>query len=197
MVRKRADTFLRAFGMSSAQAVAEIEEVERKYDLELLPRMRVVKNRKLTDYDQFEHDVRVGASIMSEYYEIFYCLEISIRRLVNETLAEAEDRPWWDTTRVSDPIRQEVKKNREREEKAGITPRSDDNLDYLTFGQLGELITSNFELFETILSSKSAVSRIMAQLNLLRAPIAHCCPLAEDEKERLELSVRDWFRILA
>jgi len=32
--------------------------------------------------------------------------------------------------------------------------------------------------------------------NLLRGPIAHCCPLAEDEKVRLDLTVKDWFRLM-
>jgi hypothetical protein len=35
----------------------------------------------------------------------------------------------------------------------------------------------------------------MASLNTLRAPIAHCSPLGEDEVVRLQLAVRDWFRL--
>jgi hypothetical protein len=35
----------------------------------------------------------------------------------------------------------------------------------------------------------------MANLNMLRGPIAHCSPLAEDEVLRLQLTVRDWFRL--
>ncbi len=36
----------------------------------------------------------------------------------------------------------------------------------------------------------------MTSLNMLRAPIAHCCPLAEDEIVRLRLTVKDWFRLM-
>jgi hypothetical protein len=68
-------------------------------------------------------------------------------------------------------------------------------LNYLTFGQLGQLITSNFDVFATVLTSKPAVSRVMSQLNLLRNPIAHCCKLSQDEADRLRLSVLDWFRL--
>lgn len=39
-----------------------------------------------------------------------------------------------------------------------------------------------------------AVERILSNLNTLRAPIAHCKALAEDEVERLHLGLRDWFR---
>jgi len=35
----------------------------------------------------------------------------------------------------------------------------------------------------------------MANLNTLRGPIAHCSPLAPDEVLRLQLTVRDWFRL--
>jgi hypothetical protein len=36
----------------------------------------------------------------------------------------------------------------------------------------------------------------MFSLNTLRGPIAHCGLLAEDEVDRLKLSVKDWFRLL-
>jgi hypothetical protein len=39
-----------------------------------------------------------------------------------------------------------------------------------------------------------ALERILGNLNTLRAPIAHCKALAEDEVTRLHLSLRDWFR---
>ncbi len=32
----------------------------------------------------------------------------------------------------------------------------------------------------------------MFSLNMLRGPIAHCCPLSEDEVDRLRLAVKDW-----
>ena len=36
----------------------------------------------------------------------------------------------------------------------------------------------------------------MTSLNQLRGPIAHCSPLAEDEVVRLELTVKDWSRLM-
>ena len=44
--------------------------------------------------------------------------------------------------------------------------------------------------------SQKAFSKIMTSLNTLRAPIAHCCILAEDEVVRLKLAVKDWFRLM-
>jgi hypothetical protein len=45
-------------------------------------------------------------------------------------------------------------------------------------------------------SSQKAFTKIMTSLNMLRGPIAHCCPLAEDEVVRLQLTVKDWFRLM-
>lgn len=181
--------------MSGVQTAVDLESVESEFDIELTPKRRSVAKRQLQDYDQFEVEIRKQALEMSQYYEVFYCLEVSIRQLVLNTLHDAEGGDWWLSDRVPDGFRTEVANLQKKDLESGITPRSENQLDYLTFGQLGQLITSNFDLFGAVLSSKPAVSRIMNQLNLLRNPIAHCCPLAEDEKERLGLTVRDWFRL--
>ncbi len=186
---------IRAFGMTGFQIRDDISKIERADSIRLIPRPRAEKVRKLEGYDQFEGSIRRDAAMMSEYYEIFYCLEVSIRQLVENILEEAEGVNWWCSSRVPDDFRSYVKKLQSDEANTEITTRSDRNIDYLTFGQLGKLITDNFDVFNAVLSSKRAVDRIMSQLNLLRNPIAHCGVLADDEKERLELTVRDWFRM--
>ena len=69
-------------------------------------------------------------------------------------------------------------------------------LDFTNFGELSQIIEKNWDLFGSILSSVRAVKKVLASLNTLRGPIAHCTPLAEDEVVRLQLSVRDWFRLM-
>jgi hypothetical protein len=90
----------------------------------------------------------------------------------------------------------DVKSNIQREIDGGVTRRSDAPVDYTTFGQLSVMITSNWSLFGTIFHSRRAVEKVMASLNMLRGPIARCCPLAEDEVLRLRLAVKDWLRII-
>jgi hypothetical protein len=77
-----------------------------------------------------------------------------------------------------------------------MTPRSPHPLDFTTFGELSDIIKSNWDVFGGIFTSVRAVEKVMASLNSLRGPIAHCSPLAEDEVLRLHLSVRDWFRLM-
>lgn len=132
---------------------------------------------------------------MAEQYELFYCLEQAIRKIITETLEDAEGANWWDA-KVGTDIQKDVAELKKREIDNSITPRSDRNIDYTTFGQLSVIITSNWQLFATIFKSQRAVQKVMASLNLLRGPIAHCCPLSEDEVDRLRLAVKDWFRMI-
>jgi hypothetical protein len=145
---------------------------------------------------QFSAAVRDNAVIMAEHYKLFYLLENDIRRLIDDTLNEDNKGPdWWDKY-APETSKAEYKANLQREQDAGFTPRSDDPLDYVTFGQLGEIIRANYSLFGGILSNQKAMGRVMFSLNNLRGPIAHCGVLAEDEVDRLKLAVKDWFRLL-
>jgi hypothetical protein len=142
-------------------------------------------------------EVRAEAAGMSGHYEVFYCLEKTIRSFVASTIEEAEkSSSWWQSSRVSPAIQTEVKSRIQKERDSAMTPRSSSELDYTTFGELGVIITSNWDIFGGLFNSRKAVERVLANLNSLRGPIAHCSPLAEDEALRLSLTVRDWFRLM-
>lgn len=148
-------------------------------------------------YPQFDAAVRCEASGMAKHYEVFYSLEKSIRTLVAETMEAAEKSiEWWSSARVPVAVKSEVASRIQKELDAGVTRRSLDELDYTTFGELSVIISSNWDVFGSLFSSKKAVEKVMASLNALRNPIAHCSPLAEDEQLRLQLTVRDWFRLM-
>ncbi|ENN84016.1 hypothetical protein RHSP_70973 [Rhizobium freirei PRF 81] len=145
--------------------------------------------------EQFSQEVRMNANKMAEYYKLFYMLENDIRKLIDDTLIEAHGVDWWDT-QSPNSAKEECKANQQRERDAGFTSRSDNELDYISFGQLGDIIRNNWDLFGGILSNQKALGRVMYSLNNLRGPIAHCGLLAEDEVDRLKLTVKDWFRLL-
>jgi len=194
----RPDGFIRAFGMSGLQISASMSRIERQYGLDLGHDQTSGKSRKATEYEQFEAALRSEASRMSEFYEVFYCLENSIRKLVADIMIEAEGADWWHSTRVDEKrIREPAAGRRRKEIDSGITPRSEHLIDYTTFGELSQLITDNWELFDPVFQSKTAVSNVSNQLNLLRGPIAHCNPTDELEQERLNLTVRTWFKIMS
>jgi len=187
---------LRAFGMSGAQICDELRALNAEFNIDLGHASSPQQKDDDLNLALFEQSVQAEAAEMGRYYELFYCLEKSIRKLIAENLKEGAGTNWWDTERVPDAIKEEVKKRRKAELDSGITSRSDDEIDFTTFGELEVLITKNWDLFGVLFDSQRAVQRVMNSLNLLRAPIAHCCPYSEDEKDRLKLTVKDWIRML-
>lgn len=195
---KRPDGLIKAFGMSGLQIVSDLRAVEEKNGINLGIVPKTTKNKRVSEYEQFEANMRQEAARMSEFYEVFYCLENSIRKLVKGIMVEAEGADWWMSARVDEgKIRNPVKGRHKKEVDSGVTPRSEELIDYTTFGELSQLITDNWDIFDPVFSSKIAVSNITNQLNLLRGPIAHCNPTDELEQERLNLAVRSWFKLMS
>jgi Swt1-like HEPN len=192
-VVQSAEDALKLFVMSNQLAEQELDRVEVSGDFDLgRDHRRVVGDDDY--YPQIEQAIRREAASMAPHYEVFYSLERTIRALVVDTLKSAEGESWW-KERVPQAIRREAEKAQQREIDRAVTPRSDHPIDYINFGELGQIIIQNWEVFDQTFTSVKAVERVMASLNTLRAPIAHCSPLAEDEVVRLRLSVRDWYRI--
>jgi hypothetical protein len=124
-------------------------------------------------------------------------LENDIRNLVESSISEARGTSWWDEA-VPQSVRENAKKNQEREAAEGLPPRSDRLLDYTTFGELGEIIKENWDLFQGMFANatKNRVLRVANRLNLVRGPIAHCNLLPEEEAKRLKLTIRDWYKLM-
>lgn len=187
---------VRSFGMSGFLITEELRDIEQRFGIELGHIPKAQRASEVAYYPQFEAAVRAEAAEMSEHYEVFYCLEQAIRKLIVETLEDATSADWWNSGKVPPNIVTAATALVQKERENGVTPRSDNLIDYTTFGELSVIITSNWDLFEPILKTKRAVERVMASLNLLRGPIAHCCPMQEDEVDRLRLAVKDWFRMI-
>lgn len=165
-----------SLGIDLGRSTVNIADIESKY------------------YPQIDQDLRADAHKMAPFYEIFYSLERSIRRTISDVLNSEYDE-WWDE-KVPQVVKDNVGKAIKKELDSGITMRSSENIDYCDFGELGEIIKYNWDLFGSIFRSVHAVEGVMRNLNTLRNTIAHCGLLAEDEQLRLRLTVRDWFRLM-
>ncbi len=187
---------IKLFHISSQLAENDLDKIENKFGISL-GRAHVKTIEKDSDYyPQIDSSIRVEASQMSESYEIFYSLEKTIRNFIEDSFEAAGVHDWWDEKYVPDKIKKDTEDRIQREIDSGVTPRSEDPIDYTNFGELGEIIRHNWDVFGGTLRSQKAVTRVLSGLNTLRAPIAHCSMLAEDEVIRLRLSVRDWFRLM-
>lgn len=185
---------VKAFAMTNMLLEADLDRIEREHDVNLKRRVGLEKAKEGPYYSQFEERLRDEAREMARQYELFYCLEQSIRELIRDVFEASGELDWWNN-RVPDSVRQNVKRSIKREREAAVTPRSSEDIDYTTFGELGEIIKTNWSLFGSVFNDIKAVEKVLNSLNALRNPIAHCSPLAPDEILRLELSLRDWFRI--
>lgn len=187
---------IRSFAMTNMLLEAELDEIESKFEIDLGIGDRSLREAEGKYYPQFDASLRAEAKTMAAHYEIFYCLEKSIRQLILDIFEATGDPDWWDSL-IPEEIRKNVNRSIKREKESAVTPRSNSNIDYTTFGELAEIIKSNWGLFGgTVFNDIKAVQKVMGSLNSLRNPIAHCSPLAEDEVLRLDLSLRDWFRLM-
>ncbi|MDD9802891.1 MAG: Swt1 family HEPN domain-containing protein [Deltaproteobacteria bacterium] len=184
------------FMMFSIHAIlidSEIKTLEKQMGITILKEQVISADED--DYLQFELRFRQEAREMSRHYELIYCLERQIRVWIEETLiAEKGDR-WWETS-VPEAVQDGAKNNMKKEKEAGVSIRSEKEIDYINFGELGEIVKRNWESFAPIFSDPRAFQKIVNILNQLRSPIAHSCLLSEDEIVRLRLTVRDFFRLM-
>lgn len=185
---------IRLFTLANSLAENDLDTIEASNNLDL-GRKEFIETKRKDYYLQFSADFRKEAKKMAEHYEVFYCLERSIRALVVQLMKEKFGDNWWDL-KVPQAIRTNVDNNMAREAESGFTQRSEMKIDYTTFGELSQIVSGNWIAFDDLFKNPRAFQKIMTSLNLLRGPIAHCCELAEDEIIRLEITVKDWFRLM-
>lgn len=185
---------IKLFTLANSLTENGLDKIENELELDL-GRKELIEVKRKEYYLQFSSDFRKEAKEMAEHYEVFYCLERSIRTLVVQLMQEKYGDNWWNE-KVNPAIVTNVDNNIKREEESGFTQRSELKIDYTTFGELGQIVSSNWDAFSDLFKNSRAFQKIMTSLNLLRGPIAHCCPLAEDEVKRLEITVKDWFRLM-
>ena len=189
---------IKLFGLSTHLAERDLDKIEKDFDLDL-GRSSVSSDYKdLQYYPQFDERIRREAATMAAHYELFFSLEKSIRSLIAETLRDNHGSSWWDVADViPSSVKTEVQSNMRREIDQAVAPRSTEEIDYTTFGQLGDIVRHRWEDFDDIFNSQKAFTKVMGSLNVLRGPIAHCSPLPESEVIRLRTTLEDWFRLMS
>ena len=191
---KSDENSVRLFALNCAVLQSELQEhIDRQSVTRKRSELEIYTDRLTEPYlKQIDLEIKQNAARMSEYYEIFYALENYIRVFVKETLEDADGEDWW-ANLVPPAIHQSVQELIKKELKEGIRRRSDEKLDYTTFGELGQIIIKNWNIFGGLFSSSNqeGVTKVFYKLNMARGPIAHCGILSEDEVIRLKLTVKD------
>lgn len=187
---------LKKFVMTNQLMEYELDRVEMDHGIDLNRGHQRLAGSDDAYYPQIEGSFRAEAARMAPHYEVFYSLEKAIRALISDTLESVHGSTWWSSGKVPQKIQQDAEARQKKEVDTGMTPRSTEPLDFTNFGELGDIIKANWDVFDGMFSSIRAVERVMSNLNSLRGPIAHCSEFAENEVVRLRITVRDWFRLM-
>jgi hypothetical protein len=99
----RIDDQIKLFGLNNFSIEAAIKQTEKQLGI---PFRQAALNEDKDEefYPQFPEHIRREAEGMARHYEIFYCLETSIRQLIADRLKEEIGTDWWERS-VPDQIR--------------------------------------------------------------------------------------------
>ena len=95
MTNRDIESKVRLFTLANSLAENALDKVEKDLDLDLGRRAPVEVKRK-DYYMQFDSFFRQEAKEMAEHYEVFYCLEKSIRSLIMQLMHEKYGEKWWE-----------------------------------------------------------------------------------------------------
>ncbi|HET9768487.1 MAG TPA: Swt1 family HEPN domain-containing protein [Thermoanaerobaculia bacterium] len=142
----------------------------------------------------FSPRVIYEATKMASVFMAFYCLENSVRDLITERLLARIGTDWW-ASAVPQKIRGSVEKLKEKESDARYhTPRSAALIGYTMFGNLAQIVVSNWENFSDLFPDQAWITSRFNDLEMSRNIIMHTGTLPQLEIDRIESIVRDWLR---
>jgi hypothetical protein len=133
----------------------------------------------------------------SEAYKLFFVFESYLRDVVVEVLSnEGQNQSWWD--KIPGDVQDEVAKLEAQEEiKSWMALGSRDKSALMTLPQLLKVIDSNWKSgFEELVRDKGLIQEARLLVHL-RNTICHMSTISAEELERIKLTMRDWFRVVA
>ncbi len=186
------DEQLLLFGMKNFLLENSLEKLENS-GIEIGHAITLKKD-ELVDTELFEHEILKKGNKMADFYALYYSLENSVRKLVQDVLNEKYGSNWWDT-KVPDSVKGNVIKIQKDEKESAMSVRSENPLDYTNFGELICIFEANWSDFSDLFRSLKSIKDTLSPLNKIRNVIAHSCELNDDEILRFKLLIKDWFRI--
>ena len=139
---------------------------------------------------------RIKAGRMGRIYELLFCLENSMRELIERTFKEVEDfRDWTDGIK-KETLKSARSREKEDREAPWHGPRGGSVLSYLDFPQLGQIILDQWEHFEDLFGDRRWIDHYFREMNPARRALAHTGDLTEFDVERMEMRVREWLMVV-
>jgi hypothetical protein len=137
-------------------------------------------------------DLRMDAQKTSQVYIAFFCFENSVRKLVSERLLERKGVSWWEHC-VSTKIKKRVIGRMDIDEKnKWHAPRATSKIAYCDFGDLSNIILSNWSEFEDLFPTQEWITTRLSDLEPSRNALAHSNVLSNNDINRIDMFLRDW-----
>jgi hypothetical protein len=143
----------------------------------------------------FSVTMRDEALQMSRLYALLYCFENSVRALIKERLQEKYALAWW-TDGVPPAVRRQAEsRQKDAEKNSWLDAPSRDVLSFTEFGNLADIIVSQWDLFSDLVPTQHWLKQRMEELEKARNFLAHNRLLLPGEFQRIEMYVSDWNRM--
>jgi hypothetical protein len=154
------------------------------------PAVTAEERREQDLYAAVPGSIREGSIQMQRWYRMLFVFENVLRDFLTTRFTEIKGDDWFEAC-ATNPMKTKVKERKEREEKSQWhVGRNQQPLYYLDFGDLGNLIKNNWDVFKDFFDQTWILSRI-DEAEKTRNVIAHTNILSSEEGQRLELYLRD------
>lgn len=152
----------------------------------------------VTDVPQFvAKQITAARRRSGEAYGVASVLEQSVRELIRRLMSAEYGEEWWAE------VPRTPRKNAEHwmqqdQDDPWHDPRGDHPLDYLSFSEYLQIITSQklWHLFEPVLKRTSLAEEVLRDANLSRRTIAHMGELSVEDFNHLKAATRKWLKTL-
>jgi len=129
-------------------------------------------------------DVRERGKEMAEVYLYLYCVENSLRLLIEKVAAEKLGEDFFSKLQLNKGIRENVASRKEEESKnRWLRVRGDSGIFYLDFDDLGTIIQNNWALFSEYFPDQNWIVTKVKELADCRNLVAHNSYVQSHEKD--------------
>jgi hypothetical protein len=154
------------------------------------PAVTADERREQDLYAAVPSSIREGSIQMQRWFRMLFVFENVLRDFIATRFIELKGDDWFEACSTA-PMRAKIKDRKEKEQKnQWHVGRNQHPLFYLDFGDLGNLIKNNWEVFKDFFDQNWILSRI-DDVEKTRNVIAHTNLLPSEEGQRLEIYLRD------
>jgi hypothetical protein len=133
-------------------------------------------------------DLKKNGENMGEAYVFLYCVENSLRLFIDATLRQEYGADYFGRIRANKDIRKKVVARRKAEKENQWLPvRGQVEIFYLDFGDLGNIIQSNWNSFSHFFPTQNWITQKIDELSSIRNLVAHNSMISKTERDLIRV----------